>query len=146
MDYRAGSVGRVFAVRFDDGEDLLAGLNELILKENIRNGWFQVIGGLKEIDVVTGPREPVMPPEPVWREVRNARETLGSGSVYRDENDAPKIHLHAALGHHGDTITGCLRRGSRTYLLLEVILFEITGFAASRPWSPAKGFNIVTFA
>jgi predicted DNA-binding protein with PD1-like motif len=145
MDYRTGSVGRVFAVRFDDGDDLLAGLTELIKKENIRNGWFHVIGGLREIDVVTGPREPVMPPEPVWREVRNARETLGSGSVYRDENDEPKIHLHAALGHHGDTITGCLRRGSRTYLLLEVILFEITGFDASRPWSAAKGFNIVTF-
>ena len=134
MDYRTGSVGRVFAVRFDDGDDLLAGLTELIKKENIRNGWVHVIG-----------REPVMPPEPVWREVRNARETLGSGSVYRDENDEPKIHLHAALGHHGDTITGCLRRGSRTYLLLEVILFEITGFDASRPWSAAKGFNIVTF-
>ncbi|MEW6519223.1 MAG: PPC domain-containing DNA-binding protein [Thermodesulfobacteriota bacterium] len=145
MDYRTGSVARVFAIRFDDGDDFLGGLTELIKKENIRNGWFHVIGGLRQADVVTGPREPVMPPEPVWRQLRDARETLGSGSIYRDENDEPRIHLHAALGHHGDTITGCVRKGSRTYLLLEVILFEIAGFAASRPWSADKGFNIVTF-
>jgi predicted DNA-binding protein with PD1-like motif len=145
MDYRTGSVARVFSIRFDDGDDFLGCLTDLIKKENIRNGWFHVIGGLREIDVVTGPMEPVMPPEPVWREVRNARETLGSGSIYRDENDEPKIHLHAALGHHGDTITGCLRKGSRTYLLLELILFEIAGFEATRPWSAEKGFNIVTF-
>jgi predicted DNA-binding protein with PD1-like motif len=146
MDYRTGTVGRVFSIRFDDGEDFLGGLTELVKKENIRNGWFQVIGGLREVDVVTGPREPVMPPDPVWREVRNARETLGSGSIFLDENNEPKIHLHAVLGHHGESITGCLRRGSKTYLLLEVVLFEIAGFAASRPWSAEKGFNIVTFA
>lgn len=145
MDYRTGSVARVFSIRFDDGEDFLGALTELIKKENIRNGWFQVIGGLRQADVVTGPREPVMPPEPVWRQVKDARETLGSGSIYWDEKEQPRIHLHAALGHHGDTITGCLRKGSVTYLLLEVMLFEIAGFEASRPWSADKGFNIVTF-
>lgn len=145
MDYRTGSVARVFSIRFDDGEDFLGALTELIKKENIRNGWFQVIGGLRQADVVTGPREPVMPPEPVWLQVKDARETLGSGSIYWDEKEQPRIHLHAALGHHGDTITGCLRKGSVTYLLLEVILFEIAGFEASRPWSADKGFNIVTF-
>lgn len=145
MDYRTGSVARVFSIRFDDGEDFLGALTELIKKENIRNGWFQVIGGLRQADVVTGPREPVMPPEPVWLQVKDARETLGSGSIYWDEKEQPRIHLHAALGHHGDTITGCLRKGSVTYLLLEVILFEIAGFEVSRPWSADKGFNIVTF-
>lgn len=146
MDYRTGSIGRVLTIRFDHGDDLLGGLTEIVKKENIRNSWFQVIGGIREIDLVTGPKEPVMPPDPVWREVRDARETLGSGSIFRDENDAPKIHLHAALGHHGETITGCLRKGSRTYLLLEVILFEICGFTAGRPWSEDKGFNILTFS
>lgn len=145
MDYRTGSIARVFSIRFDDGDDFLGELTNLIKKENIRNGWFHVIGGLRRADVVTGPKEAVMPPEPVWREVTDARETLGSGSIYRDEKDEPRIHLHATMGHHGDTITGCLRKGSRTYLLLEVILFEITGFTANRPWSEEKGFNIVTF-
>ncbi len=145
MDYRTGTIGRVLTIRFDDGDDFLTELVNLVKKENIRNGWFQVIGGIREIDLVIGPKEPVMPPDPVWHDVRNARETLGSGSIFWDENDEPKIHLHAALGHHGETITGCLRKGSKTYLILEVILFEITGFEADRPWDATKGFNILTF-
>ena len=146
MDYRSGSVGRVFIIRFDHGDDFLEELTSLIKKETIKNGWFQVIGGVREIDCVIGPKEPVMPPEPVWKELRDARETMGSGSIFWDENQEPKIHLHAAMGHHGDTITGCLRKGSKTYLILEVILFEVTGFEASRPWEQEKGFNILTFS
>lgn len=146
MDYRSGTVGRVFAIRFDHGEDILSGLIDLIKKEDIANGWFQLIGGLREGDVVIGPREPVMPPDPVWRAFDDARETLGSGTVFRDENNEPKLHLHAALGHHGETVTGCLRMRSRTYLIIEVILFELTGFSASRPFAPEKGFNCLTFS
>ncbi len=145
MDYRSGNINRVFSIRFDEGEDFLSGLEELVVKEDIQNGWFQILGGIREIDIVTGPKEPVMPPDPVWREMRDARETLGSGSVYRDENNEPKIHLHAALGHHGDTVTGCLRKGSQVYLIIEVFLMEITGFKAGRPWYEAGGFNRLTF-
>lgn len=146
MEYRTGKVNRVFSIRFDEGEDFLEGMIELIKKENIRNGWFHVIGGVREIDLVIGPKEPVMPPDPVWQEMRDVRETLGSGSVSWDENDEPRIHLHAALGHHGETVTGCLRKGSKVYLILEVILFEMTGFDAHRPWYPEGGFNRLTFA
>jgi len=145
MEYRTGTVSRVFSIRFDEGEDFLEGMIDFIKKEDIRNGWFHVIGGIREIDLVIGPKEPVMPPDPVWREMRGARETLGSGSVFWDENNEPRIHLHAALGHHGETVTGCLRKGSKVYLILEVILFEITGFNASRPWYPEGGFNRLTF-
>lgn len=145
MEYREGKINRVFTIRFDDGENCLEELISLIKKEEIRNGWFQIIGGLREIDLVTGPKEPVMPPEPVWKEMRDGRETLGSGSVFRDEHDEPKIHLHAALGLHGDTLTGCLRQNSRVYLILEVLLMEISGFEAGRPWYPAGGFNRLSF-
>jgi predicted DNA-binding protein with PD1-like motif len=144
MEYRSGKIGRIFAVRFDDGDDFLASLEELIVKENIRNGWFHVIGGLRQAGVVTGPQEPVMPPEPVWQEVDEVREVLGAGSIYWD-GDKPKIHLHAALGHHGDTLTGCVRRITKVYLVLEVYLMELAGFAATRPWYEKGGFNRLTF-
>lgn len=145
MDYRSGQAGRVFSVRFDEGDDLLAGLEEVIRAENIRCGWFWVLGGLRRAEVVTGPKEPVMPPEPVWQRLETARETLGSGSIFWDE-EAPKIHFHAALGHHGDTITACVRKGTTTYLVLEVCIMEISGLEASRPWYPEGGFNRLTFA
>ena len=145
MEYKSGSINRVFTLRFDEGDDFLGGLVEMIKKEDIRCGWFHILGGLREADVVTGPKEPVMPPEPVWDNVSGARETLGTGSVFWDRNE-PKIHLHAAMGHHGDTLTACVRKGTKVYLVLEVFLLEISGLDASRPWFEEGGFNRLTFS
>ena len=145
MDYRTGSIGRVLMIRFDHGDDLLEGLKEIVQKENIRSAWFQILGGLRQAKVVTGPEEPVMPPTPVWRDVDEARETLGSGSIHRD-GEEPIIHLHAALGHHGDTLTACVRKNTKVYLVLEVMLFELDNIDASRPWYEKGGFNRLTFS
>ncbi|MEA2084457.1 MAG: PPC domain-containing DNA-binding protein [Thermodesulfobacteriota bacterium] len=145
MEYRKGTVGRVFTVRFDHGENLLEGLNKLIIKENIRCGWFHVLGGMQKADVVIGPKEPVMPPEPVWNEICDTREVLGTGSIFW-ENEEPKIHLHSALGHHGETITACVRKNTKTYLILEVFIIEISGINAARPWFEDGGFNRLTFS
>jgi predicted DNA-binding protein with PD1-like motif len=86
-----------------------------------------------------------MPPEPVWSEVRGAREVLGTGTVFWDVNE-PKIHLHAAMGHHGDTLTACVRKGTKVYLVLEVMIIELEGIEATRPWYEIGGFNRLTYA
>ncbi|MCP3931648.1 MAG: DNA-binding protein [Bacteroidetes bacterium] len=145
MEYQEGSLGRVFVARFDHGEDFLEGLTKFIKQKNILCGWFQIIGGLRQSSHVTGPVEPVMPPEPVWEEVEGARETLGSGSVYWSENE-PVIHLHAALGEYGKTTTGCIRKNTRVYLILEVIIFVINDMVATRPFFKEGGFNKLTFS
>lgn len=145
MDYRQGTTGRVFCIRFDDGDDFLGNLTELVIKEQVRQAWFHVIGGLREAQVVTGPKKPTMPPDPVWAELASVRETLGTGTVFWD-GETPRIHLHAALGHHGDTLTGCVRKGTKVYLILEVVLIEIAGLAADRPWFAAGGFNRLSFS
>ncbi len=144
MEYKTGSMGRVFVARFDQGEDFLEGLKKLIKQERVICGWFQILGGLRQSSMVTGPVEPVMPPEPVWEEIDGARETLGSGSIFWNEEE-PVIHLHAALGHHGKTTTGCLRKNTKVYLVLEVIIFEIEDVTATRPFYEAGGFNRLTF-
>ncbi len=145
MDYRTGSIGRVLTIRFDHGEDILEGLQEIVRKEKIDSGWFQILGGVRHAGVVTGPKQPVMPPEPVWQDVDHACEVVGTGSVHFD-GDEPRIHLHAAMGHHGDTLTACVRKDTRVYLILEVILFELKGIGASRPWYEKGGFNRLTFS
>ena len=145
MEYRTGTVGRVIAARFDHGEDVLAGLRELVLHEKISSGWFQIIGALGKAGVVTGPKEPVVPPEPIWREVKTVCEVLGSGSIHLDDGE-PKIHLHAALGDHGETLTACIRRDAKVYLTVELLLFELNGLAASRPWDVQDRFSKLCFA
>lgn len=144
MEYQSGKVGRVFVVRFDHGDNFLKSLEDIIRKEEIICGWFQVLGGTRKAEVVIGPEKPVMPPVPVWATVDEPRETIGVGSIFWDV-DEPKIHLHATMGNHGETLTCCVRRGTEVYLLLEVIIFEIDGLTASRPWSEECGFNRVQF-
>jgi len=146
MDYASGSIGRIFTIRFDDGDDFLSELVDLARKEDIQAGWFNIIGGLRQAEVVTGPKEPVMPPEPIWHTVDTAQEVIGVGSIFRDENNEPKIHLHTALGHHGETMTVCVRKGTKTYLILEIYLIEIKGLKATRPWFDEGQFNQLTFA
>jgi hypothetical protein len=112
MDYRTGSMGRVLTIRFDHEEDFLDGLKEIVLKEKIENGWFQILGAVRQADVVIGPEKPAMPPKPVWTKVNEAREAIGTGSIYMDGAE-PVIHLHAALGHHGETLTACVRKNTK---------------------------------
>lgn len=145
MEYRSGSIGRVLTIRFDHGDDFLEGLKEILLKEDIKTGWFQILGAMRRADVVIGPKEPVMPPIPLWTKVDEAREAIGTGSVYMD-GEEPIIHLHAALGYHGETLTACVRKNTEVYLILEVLLFEITGIGATRPWWDKGGFNRLTFS
>jgi uncharacterized protein len=144
MEYRTGRVNRTVVARFDHGEDFLAGLKQLAAEEKIHNGFFHLLGGMRQADVVTGPRAPVMPPEPVWQEVREVREVLATGSIFWDGPE-PRIHLHAALGHHGQTLTGCVRENARVYLVLEAYIFELTDFDAGRPWFPEGGFHRLSF-
>ena len=66
-------------------------------------------------------------------------------SVHFD-GEEPIIHLHAALGHHGDTLTACVRKNTKVYLILEVMLFELDNIDASRPWYEKGGFNRLTFS
>ncbi len=145
MEYNKGTIGRVFVVRFDEGDDFLGGLEDLAISEKIYSGWFHVLGGLRNAGVVTGPQEPVMPPEPVWQEVSGAKEVMGTGSIFWEE-DKPKIHLHAALGDHEDTLTACVRKNTKVFLVLEVYIIEVKDISATRPWYEKGGFNRLTFS
>ncbi|MGW8161377.1 MAG: PPC domain-containing DNA-binding protein [Desulfobulbales bacterium] len=144
MEYQAGSVGRVFYARLDDGDDVHQCIQEMVIKEKIRCAWFQVFGGLKSAGVVIGPKEPVMPPDPVWKNIEETREILGFGSIIWDDGN-PLLHLHAAMGHHGETLTGCVRKDSSVYLVIELMVIEVTGIEVTRPWSESRGFNRPTF-
>lgn len=145
MQYQTGTSGRVFYVRLDDGEDLHEAIKEIAVREQIRCAWFQIFGGLKRAGVVIGPRKPVMPPEPVWTTIGDAREVLGTGTIFLDQ-EKPAIHLHAALGHHGETLTGCVRKESTVYLVIELIIQEIVGIDVTRPWYAEGGFNRPAFS
>lgn len=143
MDYRKGSIGRVFAVRIDHGEDVLGELFGLALKEDIRSAFFMMLGAMGRADLVTGPKDKVVPPTIVWSKFDDAREILGAGNIFW-ENGAPKIHLHGAAGSSKGMTMGCIRKAAEAFMVLEVFIVEMD-IVAERVHDEKIGFSPMTF-
>lgn len=138
MKYQTGEVGRVVVARFEDGEDILGSVVEIARKEDIRSAVFHLVGGIRQGRVVVGPEREELPPMPVWKEIGESHELLGTGTIFW-QGDEPKIHFHGAFGKKDMIKVGCLRGQSETFLVLEAVIFEVRGIRASRELDPASG-------
>lgn len=144
MEYAKGRIGRVFTVRIDHGDDLILELIKLAELERIESAVFMLLGALKEAKLVTGPKESITPPEPVWFGFNDAHEILGIGDIFLMDGK-PKIHLHAGAGRGDNVKLGCLRGESEVFMVIEVFVFELEGFSARRIADKEQGFFPVDF-
>ena len=142
MKYQVGQVGRVIVARFEDREDILENIGAIAKKENIRNAVFNLIGGIKKGSIVVGPEEETLPLKPVWRDIQESTEAIGVGTIFWQENE-PKIHFHGSFGKKDVVKVGCLRGVSETFLVLEVIIFEIQGIDARRELDQETGLTLL---
>jgi uncharacterized protein len=131
MQYTEGQIGRIFVVRIDNGEDLLASLRRFIMDKDIQAGSVIFLGALLDGKMVTGPEKPVIPPDPHFIFFEGGWEVFGVGTIYPGEG-GPHVHYHASVGRAGHALTGCLRERAVTYLIVEAIIYEITGLSARR--------------
>ena len=139
-----GKMGRVFVIRLEDG-DVVPGCIERFAEENgVSVGHAVLVGGVGGGEVVVGPRcSQEMPPQPMLLPVDGAHEVVGVGVLAPDEDGKPVLHIHAALGRSGQTMSGCLRPGVETWLVGEVILYEILGVKAVRVRDAESGFSLL---
>jgi predicted DNA-binding protein with PD1-like motif len=139
-----GQIGRVFMMRLDDG-DVVPECIEHFAKENgVFVGHAILVGGIGAGDVVVGPRRSEeMPPTPMLLPIDGAHEVLGVGVLAPGEDGKPTLHIHAALGRAGQTMTGCLRYGITTWLVGEVILYEILDADVARIMDERSGFELL---
>lgn len=142
MKYQTGKQGRVIVVRFEDKDDVIAGLTEIAKKEGIKAGIVQLVGGMREGDIVVGPESEEMPPKPVWKSLGESHEVFGFGTIFW-QGDEPKIHFHGAFGKKEMVKVGCLRKNSETFLVLEAVIIEIEGIDAIRELDPASGMVLL---
>lgn len=131
MQYTEGQLGRVFVVRIDDGEDMLATLRTFIAEKEIQAGSVMFLGALMSGRMVTGPEEPVIPPVPHFVMFEGGWEVFGVGTIYPGD-EGPHLHFHASVGRSGHALTGCLREDAVTYLIIEAIIQEFVGLSARR--------------
>jgi len=144
MQYSEGQVGRVFTVRIDDGEDFLREIQRFVTAMNIQNGTIQFLGAVRSAKMVTGPKEPVIPPSPRGEEIFGGWELLGFATIYPGE-DGPSIHLHVAAGKGIRSLAGCLREKAEVFLVIEAIITEFVGISARRLPDEKTGVNLPVF-
>lgn len=145
MEYDIGRIGRVIVARGFGGEDVYEQIESLAAAENIRAAAVVVLGGLGKGKVVVGPKNTTGPIEPMFREFDDAREIMGVGTIFHDE-DGPKLHLHAAIGRGDEAIVGCPRGGATVFCTLEVIILEIEGIDARREMDAELGLKLLRLA
>lgn len=142
-----GKLGRVFIIRLEDGDAIPASIETFAEEKKISVGQVILIGGIGDGQVVVGPRRSdEMPPEPMLVPVDGVHEVVGIGIIAPDGKSKPTLHMHASLGRSGKTTCGCLRPGVTTWLVGEVIIFEILGTDAVRLPSDQANFELLQVA
>lgn len=144
MIYTEGKIGRVFVIRLQDGDVIPACIEKFAAEQKVKVGQGILVGGIAGGEIVVGPRKNLdMPPDPMLLPLDGVHEVVGIGVLAPNKNGKPNFHIHAALGRAGKTTTGCLRMGVKTWLVGEVILYEIMGADAARLPDKDTGFELL---
>jgi predicted DNA-binding protein with PD1-like motif len=139
-----GQIGRVFVIRLEDGDVVPECIEHFAEENGVFAGHAILVGGIGSGDVVVGPRRSEeMPPTPMLLPIDGAHEVVGVGVLAPGEDGKPALHIHAALGRAGQTMTGCLRYGVTTWLVGEAILYEILGTDVARVKDEQSGFELL---
>ncbi len=137
--------GRVFVLRLHDGDRLPDVIESFASEQKILRAVCFFLGGAKEgSHVVVGPKYGHgLPPKPMIASLNGVHESCGFGTVFLDEEDKPKLHMHASFGRKASTVTGCVRMGVDVWRIGEIVLFELLCPAACRAVDKETGFEFL---
>lgn len=65
------------------------------------------------------------------------------GTLFPSAEGAPQIHIHASMGKKKKSLTGCVRRDSKVFLVVEAVVFELKGVKAEKIQDPKTGLNLL---
>ncbi len=145
MKYSQGKTGRVFVVRLEDGEIIHEALEGFAQDRRIESALVTILGAAdKGSRIVVGPKKGEdMPPIPMERQLEEAHEIEGFGTIFLNEAGRPTLHMHIACGREGNTVTGCVRKGVRVWKVAEAIIIELHGVNAHREVDARTGFEFL---
>jgi predicted DNA-binding protein with PD1-like motif len=145
MKYSEAKQGRIFIIRLEDGEVIHEEIEKFAHEQSITAAALIILGGAdKGSKLVVGPEHGrINPVVPMERILDNVHEIVGTGTIFPDKENKPVLHMHIACGRKRSTVTGCVRRGVKTWHVLEIILFELAGTTAARIPDSATGFELL---
>ena len=145
MKYSQAKQGRIFVIRLEDGDIIHEKIEKFASQKNIKAAALIILGGVdKNSELVVGPqdgrKEPIVPMKHI---LNNVHEAAGTGTIFPNKEGKPILHMHIACGRKSSTATGCVRKGVKTWHILEVILFELLDSKASRVLDSTTGFELL---
>ncbi|MDR3074591.1 MAG: DNA-binding protein [Candidatus Methanoplasma sp.] len=128
------STGRTFVLRLETGEVLHEVLEKFSKDNGIENAAVTAVGGIgKGSRMTVGPKIPYDEKiTPIIHTLDAPHELTASGTIFKDEDGDPIMHMHGSAGRDGKAVTGCLRAGVTAWLVLEVVIIELAGEGAVR--------------
>lgn len=142
MQYTQGTIGRLFVLKFEDDDVLIEKLSSFAKKERLKAAAMVFIGALKKGDLVTGPKKPMIPPEPNKVNFKDGWEVMGIGTIFTNKS-GPQIHIHSSMGKKNKVLTGCVRGKSKVFLVIEAVVFELKGVRVSKDIDTRTGLNLL---
>jgi len=145
MRYSTARPGRVFVLRLEDGEIVHEVIERFAAEQQIEAASLVIVGGADDGSrLVVGPAEDRgLPLSPMKLQLEHAHEVTGTGTLFRDDEGTPLLHMHMACGREGKTITGCIREGVRVWHVMEVVIHELTGSTARRLVEEPLGLKLL---
>jgi predicted DNA-binding protein with PD1-like motif len=145
MKFSEASQGRIFVLRLEDGEIVHAVIEQFAKDQGITAAALIILGGADDGSrLVVGPAEDRgLPLEIMERVLVHAHEVAGTGTLFRDEDGLPLLHMHMACGREGATVTGCIRQGVKVWHVMEVIVFELLDSSARRVTEAPLGLRLL---
>ncbi|HBM17043.1 MAG TPA: DUF296 domain-containing protein [Lentisphaeria bacterium] len=145
MKYSEAKQGRVFILRLEDGDIVHETIERFAAEKNIKAASLICLGGADKGSVlITGPEcsrsEKI---ETITNILDDAHEILGVGTIFPDENEHPHLHMHIACGRDRKVTAGCIRRGVKTWYVIEVVITELVDTTARRLLDPVIGFSLL---
>ena len=145
MKYSQAKQGRVFIIRLEHGDVVHETIEKFAAEHKICAAALVAVGGADTgSQLIVGPEKgDALPPNPMATMLDEVHEIAGTGTLFPDQEGNPVLHMHMACGRNESTMTGCVRKGVKTWHIIEVILFELTETAATRQLDPDLDFKLL---
>ncbi|MFI2906795.1 PPC domain-containing DNA-binding protein [Streptomyces sp. PDY-4] len=145
------TLGRSFALAFDDGDDFVKELTGFCAEQGIRQAIIPMfLGGFRRVHLV-GTAGPLQDPEaPVWdKTVLETVEAVGAGTLaWSPDTDSLAPHLHVAVGRKDLEAAGSVSHllWAEVQFIQEMVLQEVIAPSMLRPECGPHSVPTLTFA
>jgi hypothetical protein len=121
--------GRIFALRFDPGDDLLVGINAFIQKESVQEAYMASAIGTLDHCVLHMVMTTSYPPVEYFERWEDQPLEISSIAGLIVEG---KPHLHMVVSDHEKAYSGHIEKGCRVLYLAEVVIVEFESSGLKR--------------